>query len=68
MVTTVSVVTIVAVAIFILNRVAGLPENDDRQHSQFLPVDSDSRLARAMEPLTSANLGQAGLYELPHGM
>ena len=68
MVTTVSVIIIVAVAIFVLNRVAGLPENDDRQQSQLVPVDSDSRLARATEPLTSANPGKAGLYELPHGL
>ncbi len=68
MVTAVSVIVIVVAAIFVLNRVAGLPENDDRQPSQLVPVDSSSRIARATEPLTSANRGKAGLYELPDGM
>ena len=63
-----AVIVVGATAIFVLNRVAGLPENDDRQQSQLLPVDSDSRLAKAIEPLISANPDKAGLYELPRGM
>ena len=63
-----AVIVVGATAIFVLNRVAGLPENDDRQQSQLLPFDSDSRLAKAIEPLISGDPGKAGLYELPRGM
>lgn len=68
LVTTIGAVVIGAIAILVLNRVAGLPENDDRQQSQLLRVDSGSRLAKAIEPLVSANPDKAGLYELPRGM
>lgn len=68
LVTSIGVVVVGAILIFVLNRVAGLPDNDDREFTQLLPADVDSRLGKAVRPLVMANAAQAGLYELPRGL
>lgn len=55
-------------AIWLLNRVAGLPDNDNRTFSQPLEASEASRMAQAIESLAAANHGMTGLYELPRGL
>ena len=57
-----------AAFIFVLNRVAGLPDNSDRAYSELLPADVGSRLGSGIEPLVAAHPGETGLYELPRGL
>lgn len=63
-----AVLVVGATLVFVLNRVAGLPDNSDRPYSELLSADVRSRLGDGIEPLVAAHPGETGLYELPRGL
>ena len=54
--------------VFVLDRVAGLPDNSDRSHSERVTADTGSRIERGIEPRMAAHPGETGLYELRRGL
>ena len=57
-----------ATLVFLLNRVAGLPDNSDKTVSELVSADVGSRIERGIETLLATHPGETGLYELPLGL
>ena len=59
---------VAALAVALLNRVAGLPGLDERRSSSIAGSGAETSLGRAAAPYVAANPGKAGIYELSRGL
>jgi putative cardiolipin synthase len=60
-------VAIGVVLVYILNQLAGLPDNSGRESSQVISNGADSSLGKMFAPELAENSGKNGVIELAHG-
>lgn len=60
-------IAIGVVLVFILNKVAGLPDNSERKSSKVVGAGADSSLGKLFAPKLAKNTDKNGIVELPRG-